>query len=266
MYETIGRSPVEWAGKTAPEVRETAERDGSVLVVPVASLEQHGPHMPTITDTLLCTAVVRTGAEAAAEDDVPVLTTPPVWTGQSRHHLPFGGTASLDVRTLLSVLEHLAETTLGNGFDALLFTNGHGGNVNTLGTAVQEIGEARDAEVLGLTYFDVAPDAVASIRESETGGISHAGEMETSVMLHLRPDLVREDRIEGTPNRKPYEGESEDLMDSGYLSVGRPFSAYTESGTLGQPELATAEKGEAFFEAFRDGFAGLLRELHAAHA
>ena len=266
MYDSIGRSPVEWAGRTAPEVRELAERDGSVLVVPVASLEQHGHHMPTITDTLLCTAVVQTGAEAAAEDDVPVLTTPPVWTGQSRHHLPFGGTASLDVRTLLSVLEGVAETTLENGFDALLFVNGHGGNVNTLGTAVQEIAEVQDAEVLGLTYFGLAPDAIESIRESEIGGISHAGEMETSMMLHLRPDLVREDRIEATPNEKPYAGESEDLMDSGYLSVGRPFSAYTESGALGRPELATAERGEAFFEAFRDGFADLLREIHGAHA
>jgi creatinine amidohydrolase len=266
MYETIGRSPVEWAGRTAPEVRETAERDGSVLAVPVGSLEQHGPHMPTITDTLLCTAVVRAGAEAAAEDDVPVLVTPPVWTGQSRHHLSFGGTASLDVRALLSVLEQLAGTTLGNGFDALLFVNGHGGNVNVLGTAVQEVAEAQDAEVLGLTYFALASDVVASVRESETGGISHAGEMETSMMLHLRPDLVREDRIEATPNEKPYRGESEDLMDAGYLSVGRPFSAYTESGALGRPELATAEKGEAFFEGFSEGLADLLREINGEHA
>jgi creatinine amidohydrolase len=89
--------------------------------------------------------------------------------------------------------------------------------------------------------------------------------METSLMLHLRPDLVREDRIEATPNEKPYGGESEDLMDPGYLSAGRPFSAYTESGALGRPELATAEKGEAFFEGFRDAFADLLREVHAAH-
>jgi creatinine amidohydrolase len=265
MYDTIGRSPVEWAGRTAPEVRETAERDGSVLVVPVASLEQHGHHMPTITDTLLCTAVVQHGAEAAAEADVPVLMTPPVWTGQSRHHLPFGGTASLDVRTLLSVLEHVAETTLGNGFDALLFVNGHGGNVNLIGNAVQEVAETADAEVLGLTYFHLASDVVASVRESDVGGISHAGELETSMMLHLRPDLVREELIEATPNRKPYAGESEDLTESGYLSAGRPFTAYTESGALGRPELATAEKGEAFLEGFCDAFADVLEEVHAAH-
>ena len=265
MYDAIGRSPVEWAGKTAPKVRETAERDGSVLVVPVASLEQHGPHMPTVTDTLLCTAVTQTGAEAAAEGGVPVLITPPVWTGQSRHHLAFGGTASLDVRTLLSVLEHVADTTLENGFDALVFVNGHGGNVSLLGAAVQEIAEVQDAEVLGLTYFDLAPEVVEAVRESDVGGISHAGEMETAMMLHLRPDLVREDLIEATPNRKPYEGEPEDLMDSGYLSAGRPFSAYTESGALGRPELATAENGAAFFETFRDGFADLLREVHGEH-
>lgn len=266
MYDTIGRSSVEWAGKTAPEIRETAERDGSVLVVPVASLEQHGKHMPTITDTLLCSAVVQTAAETAAEADVPVLTTPPVWTGQSRHHLSFGGTASLDVRTLLTVLEQVAETTLENGFEALLFVNGHGGNINLIGNAVQEIAETQDAEVLGLTYFHLAADVVESVRESDIGGISHAGELETSMMLHLRPDLVREDRIEATPNRKPYAGESEDLTASGYLSVGRPFSSYTASGALGRPELATAEKGEAFFEGFREALADVLEEVHVANA
>jgi creatinine amidohydrolase len=266
MYEAIGRSPVEWAGKTAPEVRTTAEREGSVLVVPVASLEQHGRHMPTITDTLLCTAVVRTGAESAAEDDVPVLVMPPVWTGQSRHHLPFGGTASLDVRTLLSVLEGVAATTLENGFDALLFVNGHGGNVHLVGNAVQEVAAVQDAEVLGLTYFNLAPEVVESVRESDVGGIAHAGELETSLMLHLRPDLVREEAVEATPYEKPYEGESEDLTESGYLASGRPFSSYTESGAVGRPELATAEKGEAFFEGFSDAFAGLLEEVHAEHA
>lgn len=266
MYDTIGTSPVEWAGKTAPEVRAAAERDGSVLVVPVASLEQHGNHLPTITDTLLCTAVVQTAAERAAEDDVPVLITPPVWSGQSRHHLPFGGTASLDVPTLMDVLAHVADTTLENGFDALLFVNGHGGNVSTIGTAVQEIAEDQDAEVLGLTYFKLAGEMVDSVRESERGGIAHGGEMETSMMLHLRPDLVRDDEVAGTPYDKPYDGEHEDLTDSGTISTGRPFTEYTESGAAGRPELATAEKGEAFFDGFCAALADTLSAIHANHA
>ncbi|MFB6149422.1 MAG: creatininase family protein, partial [Halobacteriales archaeon] len=102
------------------------------------SLEQHGDHLPTITDTLLVSAVAQEGAHRAHEQDVPVLLTPTVWTGQSRHHLPFGGTASLDVETLLDVLEGIAETTLQNGFDALVLVNGHGGNVALIQNAVQE--------------------------------------------------------------------------------------------------------------------------------
>lgn len=266
MYDAIGRSPVEWAGKTAEEVLEAAERDGSVLVVPVASLEQHGRHMPTITDTLLCTAVVQTAAEQAADEGVPVLITPPVWSGQSRHHLGFGGTVSLDVPTLVAVLDHVADTALENGFDALLLVNGHGGNVSTIGTAVQEIAEDQDAEVLGLTYFQLAGGTVADVRESERGGIAHAGELETSMMLHLRPDLVREDRVEGTPYDKPYDGEHQDLTDSSYISTGRPFESYTESGAAGRPALATAEKGEAFFEGFCDALSALLGSIHDRHA
>lgn len=263
MYESIGASPVEWAGKTYEEILARADRDGSVLVVPVASLEQHGRHMPTITDTLLCSAVAQTGAErAAADDDVPVLLTPPVWSGQSRHHLPFGGTASLDSRTLLSVLEHVADTTLENGFDAILLVNGHGGNVSLLGSAVGEIGEQQDAEVLGVTYFQLAGEEISEIRESDIGGIAHAGELETSMLLHLRPDLVDEERAEGTPYDKPYDGEREDLLDSGVVAAGRPFSEYTESGAAGAPELATAEKGERFFETYCGAFADLLVEVH----
>ncbi|MFB6310975.1 MAG: creatininase family protein [Salinirussus sp.] len=265
MYDSIGRSPVEWAGKSAPEVVETAEEDGSVLIVPVASLEQHGQHMPTITDTLLCTAVVQTAAEQAAEAAVPVLITPPVWSGQSRHHRSFGGTASLDVPTLMAVLEHVADTTLENGFDALLFVNGHGGNISTIGTAVQEIAETQEAEVLGLTYFQLAGDMVAEVRDSELGGIAHAGEMETSMMLHLRPDLVDEDRAEGTPYDKPYDGEHGDLTDAGTISTGRPFEAYTDTGAAGRPELASAEKGAAFFEGFTDALADVIESIHEHH-
>jgi creatinine amidohydrolase len=253
-----------WAGKTASEIEAIGDADESVAVVPVGSVEQHGPHLPVATDTILATAVTALGVERVS--DLPVVVTPPVWTGNSPHHMSFGGTISIGVRGLLDVLERVAESVFANGFDALLFVNGHGGNTDVLGSAVQEIAEVQDAEVLGLTYFQLAPEVVESVRESDVGGIAHAGELETSMMLHLRPDLVREDAIEATPYEKPYEGESEDLTESGYLASGRPFSSYTESGAVGRPELATAEKGEAFFEGFRDAFAGLLEEVHDEHA
>lgn len=265
VYDAIGSSPVDWASMTAPEVRELATQDGSVLVVPVGSLEQHGHHLAVVTDTVLVDAIAHAGAERT-DDDVPVLVTPPVWTGHSPHHLPFGGTTSLDVETLLHVLEQIADTTLGNGFDALILLNGHGGNAALIDNAVSEIGtDHPDVEILGLSYFHLAASFIDEIRESEIGGIAHGGEFETSLMLYLRPDLVREDRITATMYEKPYEHESEDLFDSGPVSSYRPFNAYTESGAIGAPELASADKGEELLRGLGRELSDFLTDVSEKH-
>ncbi|MDX1748402.1 MAG: creatininase family protein, partial [Halobacteriales archaeon] len=192
VYAAIGESDVAWAGMTYPEIRQVAEAAGSILVVPTGSLEQHGRHLPTATDTILADAVATLGAERASAD-LPVIVTPPVWTGFSPHHLPFGGTVTLTVESLLHLLEDVAETAIENGFDALLFVNGHGGNTSVLGAAVSSIGSGNpEVQVLSINYARLAAPFIDEIRESDTGGMSHGGEFETSLMLHLRPELVRE--------------------------------------------------------------------------
>lgn len=264
-YESIGSSPVDWAGKPYPEIQDLAARDGSILVVPIGSLEQHGPHLPTITDTLLVDAVAHAGAEPAAADGVPVLVTPPIWTGNSAHHLPFGGTASIEPATLQSILKEISDSTLGNGFDTILFINGHGGNVSSLGVAVNDIGRDHpETEVIGITYFELAADFIDDIRESDHGGMGHAGEFETSLMLHIRPKLVQSDLTEGTRYAKPYSYEGGDMFTNSPLTVYRPFSAYSEQGAAGKPELATAEKGAAILDGLGDALCDLLSEIHGA--
>lgn len=266
VYESIGASPVDWAGKPYPEIVEIAERDGSLLVVPVGSIEQHGPHLPTATDTLLVDAVAHTGAESASAGGVPVLVSPPVWTGNSAHHLPFGGTLSVDTDTLRAALRGVAETTLDNGFDAVLFLNGHGGNVATVGAAVHEIGHDHPtAEIMGLTYFELARAFIDDIRDSRPGGMGHAGEFETSLMLHLRPDLVHSDQIDGTHYTTPYEHEAGDMFASGPLTVHRPFAAYTDRGAAGDPSLATAEKGAELLDRLGDALRDLLGAVHESN-
>jgi creatinine amidohydrolase len=256
-------TPASWAGKPYREITAVGESDGSVAVVPVGSVEQHGHHLPVATDTLLADAVARLGAERVG-DDVPLLVTPPVWTGNSPHHLPFGGTISVGVRCLLDVLERVADGVLANGFDALLFLNGHGGNASTIDDAVSVVGDAHpEAEVLGLTYFELAASFVHEVRESDTGGMAHAGEFETSLLLHLRPDLVDEDAIEGTPMDEPYERDGRDLLESGPLSVYRTFEEYSASGAVGDPHLATAETGAAIYERLGDELEDLLATIHA---
>jgi len=263
VYDTIGASPVAWAGKPYPAVRDVAERDGSTVVVPIGSLEQHGHHLPTSTDTILADAVATTAAERAA-DAMPVLVTPPIWTGHSPHHTPFGGTASLDGDDLLALLESVAETVLREGFDGLLLLNGHGGNGALVSSATSTIGAVhRAAEVLGVTYFDLGAERIGEIRDSDRGGAGHAGEVETSMLAHLRPDLVDLDAAEGTPWESPYDRSRDDLSHPGPLSAYADFDAYSETGAVGTPELATAEKGERFFEVFVDEVGDVLERLHA---
>lgn len=261
VYDAIGTAPRSWAGQTAGAVRDIGGADGSVLVLPLASLEQHGPHLPTATDTILATAIAHHGAAAA--DDVPTLVLPPVWSGYSPHHTPFGGTVTVGFETMLSLIRDIVTSAVGNGFDAVVVLNGHGGNAPLVGAAVNTLGPALpDVDVVGLTYWELASAAFnEEIRTSALGGASHAGEFETSLMLHLRPDLVGVDRP--TEPRTPiYSGHGSDMHDSGPLAIYRTWDAVSESGIMGDASPATAETGAEILEVLQTALAELLHEIH----
>ena len=259
----IGSDPTHsssWTGKTAGEIRDVGEEDSSILVVPVGSVEQHGDHLPVGTDTLLAEAVATHGAELAS--DLPVVVSPPVWTGYSPHHRHFGGTLTLSFETALAVVEDVVRSGLENGFDAALLINGHGGNGPLIGAAVSEVGSANpDVELSGITYFDLAASFADEIRESDPGGIAHGGEFETSLLLHLYPELVRADG-DATPLEEPYDHGDDDLLEPGALSTYRSFEEYSATGAIGEPELASTEKGQAIFERLGTELEDLLWEIH----
>jgi creatinine amidohydrolase len=261
MESAIDVSKNSWASKPFQEIKEIGERDGSILVVPIGSIEQHGNHLPVATDTILVEAVAHFGAERVA-DEVPLLVTPTVWSGFSPHHLPFGGTISLDFDTLREMIEQTVDRALENGFDAVLLLNGHGGNMPLVDGVVNTIGSQHsDTEILGLTYFELATEFIHDIRESDNGGMAHGGEFETSLLLHLRPELVGEERT-ATYWDEPYDRGSKDLLNGGPLAVYRTFEEYSASGAIGDPELASAEKGEEIFNLLGVELEDLLREIH----
>ncbi|MGM0604854.1 MAG: creatininase family protein [Halobacteriota archaeon] len=264
VFDTIGRSGVDWAGMTYRDVSSKAKQDGSILIVPVGSLEQHGHHLPTATDTILVDAVVHGGAKAVAEE-IPVLVTPPIWTGFSAHHLPVGGTVSIDHSQLIDILSSVADTAAENGFDALFFVNGHGGNAAAVSCATEAVGASHpDLQVLGTTYFDLGSDRIDAIRKSDHGGAGHAGEVETSMILYLRPELVRESDVTGTPWETEYDRTRADLTVSGPLSVYLSFDEMSETGSVGEPEAASAENGKLFYEVFVDEIETVIRRAHDA--
>lgn len=263
MFQSPADNERRWAAKTITDVKEIAQTDGSVLIVPVGSLEQHGPHMPTCTDSLLCDEIAQAGVKKL-DDDIPVLVTPPVWTGLSPHHLPLGATISIQVETMLAVLADVASTSLENGFDAILFLNGHGGNMGVISACTKVIGpEYPNVDVLALSYFMLAEPYIDGIRDSSIGGFGHAGEFETSLMLYLHPELVYEECIEDDHREARYELQPKDLLARGPLSV---YETAADTGVLGDPTHASVEKGEAIYDVLGDELAELLEEIHAENS
>jgi creatinine amidohydrolase len=256
VYDCIGDDPHSWGGLTAGEVNETASAAGSVAVVPVGSVEQHADHMPTGTDTILVDAVAHAAVERL-DDDVPVLLTPPVWSGLSPHHMSFGGTITLSLETLLHVVEDVAGSAIETGFDAVLLLNGHGGNASLVSSATTSIGEAYpDAEALAMTYLSLIDDAVEDTPDRDDWG--HAGQVETSLMLHLRPELVDLDRASVTVREEPYE----EQYRKGNLTVYRRFDEFTEAGSVGDGTAASAAYGERLLDGIGRELSAVLEDVH----
>jgi len=265
MLQSALKSDVSLVGSTAPKIREMGSQDGSTIIIPVGSVEQHGHHLPVATDSLLASAVANAAGEAVAEE-VPLLVAPVVWMGYSPHHTSFGGTVTGEFDTLHELLEQVADSVLENGFDAVLFLNGHGGNTALVDAAVSTVGRKHsEVEVLGLTYFELANSFIDDIRESETGGMAHGGEFETSLMLHLYPDLVDKDDNPAVNWEEHYDLGGQDLLEGGPLSVYRPFEAYSDSGAIGNPGLASGEKGERIFDGISEELSTLLVEIHESN-
>ena len=132
---------VEWARMTAPDLRAIAAREGALAILPAGSLEQHGPHLPVITDTASASAAAIAAARLVA-NDVPVAVLPGLWLGLSEHHLPFGGTISVDYAAYRAILESVVRSLRAVGFARLLIVNGHGGNIDPLAVACRELAVA----------------------------------------------------------------------------------------------------------------------------
>ena len=244
-----------WSRMTAPELREAARAD-TLVILPVASVEQHGPHLATGTDTALGDAVALRTAQKLAAAGHRVVVLPCVWHGLAEHHMDFGGTITLDQPTFLAVLRGIAGSVFRHGFRRLMLLNAHGGNTDAIGVAVSEIGdEWPDRRVAGGTYWLVAPEAFAGILEDQPG-VMHACEAETSLMLHVTQGTVRMEKLaeaHGPHSNRP-------AGQPRALAVRRNWQSISPSGVIGDARRASAAKGEALLEALGVRLAGVLGE------
>ncbi len=235
---------------TALELRQV-QRDKVLVLAPIAACEQHGQHLPTFTDTILVTGVAD-GVEKKLPDRV--LQLPTLWFGASHHHLRFGGTLSAGVDTHVDMLCELLVPLLDDGYQRVLILNGHGGNIDTMQTALRRLQPGYTAKQLcAASYWDLAANELAALAEGPRKNMGHACEFETSMVLALRPELVRADKIKNDP------APSEPALRG--LYVGEDMHQRTQRGAVGYPELASADKGRRFLQAAIDRTVEVVQAL-----
>jgi creatinine amidohydrolase len=208
----------------------------ALVVVPVGSTEQHGPHLATGTDAALVTEIARRSAEAAVRPET-ILLAPTLAYGASDHHLPFGATLSLSVETFGLVLGDLLASAARAGCRRVFVLNGHGGNTASCAIAVSEA--ARAHELLCATGIYSQLLDPTSIDAPIPG---HAGRFETSLMLVVAPDGVQPDEARPSP------GGAARTLPRG-LVVADPSRWGELEGFTDRPETASADVGEALLEA-----------------
>jgi creatinine amidohydrolase len=234
-----------------PEVKKLKVAT-KIVVLPLGSFEQHGPHLPLTTDTDIVTAVAR-----ALERERPkkILCLPTLWPGHSTHHLAFPGTLSVSQMPYIQLALELCRSIVRMGARKVFLLNGHGGNDVPLRAALRELKtEFPTVRFVFASYWSIAAKSITSVRESGPGGLGHACEMETSLMLHLHPERVkmRLARRDGPRHTDAYR--RSDMLYGRPVYFVNEFHEVSRSGTIGRPELASAKKGRRFLE-------GIAREV-----
>lgn len=235
---------------TWPELREVP-RDKVLVLAPIAACEQHSQHLPAFTDTILCTGVAD-GVEKRLPDRV--LQLPTLWMGASHHHLRFGATLSASVDTHVDMLCDLIQPLLDDGYQRVLILNGHGGNIDTMQMALRRLQPRYTTkQMTAASYWDLAAKELAELAEGPRKNMGHACEFETSMVMALRPELVRKDKIKDDP--PPPEPVLRGLY------IAEDMHQRTQRGAVGYPELASPEKGRKFLQAAIDRTVEVIEAL-----
>ena len=251
-----------------PEIREVVKED-RVVMLPTGSIEQHGLHLPMNTDSALCYEVCRRTAERIPDE---VLLMPPVIYGYAPHHMDFPGNMSIEGVTFLRYVRDIVVGLAHHGFKRVLIVNGHGSNQIYVDAAARQAIIDTEGKVLcaALSYWNIACFAQTAkrIRDSGPGGMSHAGESETSMYLAMKPELVDMDKATdwlGAPDIP-------DNFKHELIGLSRPpsrpvislipyWSSISPNGVYGAATKGTKEKGEQLFEAAAEGLAEIITDL-----
>lgn len=212
------------------------------VILTMAATEQHGAHLPLATDRLI-------GEHFANEVHklIPnkVLILPSISIGCSSHHMDFSGSLTISHDTFIRQVEDIIHSVIQHGFTNIILLNSHGGNQAVGQVLVEKLGfENPTINIVMVTWWKLVSDALFSLNESGKGGVGHAGEFETSLMLQIAPHLVHQDKKEIGKHTATFSWNEGDMLRGTKVSYYRSTKEMTTNGIFGNPEFATLEKGE----------------------
>jgi creatinine amidohydrolase len=247
----LGLQQFRYEKLTWPEIND-AVAAGKIPIVPTGAVEQHGPHLPLDVDMLLSTSVALAAGQRIPEK---VLVLPSVSYGYTGHVMDFPGTINIHYEHFIEHVLDITKSLAYHGFKKILLLNGHGSNMPNLDLVARRCNLETDAQCAFTAWWlllTVDPQFLPRWRQSKfPGGCAHACELETSVYMYLAPEDVRMDMIKSgkiTFNEEKSRYRYNDLFGHGPVQVTSWTSSYSDSGVLGEAELATREKGKLAFE------------------
>ena len=266
-------SPAAWPSRLWAEVSahdfSLAQTNGlaaeTIAILPVAAVEQHGPHLPLNVDAALLQGVID-AALPQLPADLPVLFLPPQNIGFSTEHTSFAGTLTLSPTTIMALWTEIGACVARAGIKKLLLLNGHGGQVSVMDIVARELRMQHGLLVYSSSWFSLPlPEEVnAQFSAHEHRFGIHAGQIETSMMLHLAPHTVHMERAENWRSTSQDRSEKYAVLGNGRSAkMGWAIEDYNASGAVGDAAGASAEKGERVVRGAAASLVQLLGELHA---
>jgi len=262
LMECSLSTPQPAEGTAPPPAPARPDLTGRIVVASIGHTEQHGLHLPCSTDTIIAQAIAD-GIAAAAPDGTVCL---PAWPyGVSTHTRQFPGTLNLGGRVFedffLAVVARLVQLKA----EMIFFSNAHGGNHSFLVNVVKYAGEQWPGAFVATEFLHTTGPALKAHRSTKRGGTGHGCEVETSFILHLRPDLVHMERARPETNFISTPNYYMDWIEGGRIIANPPWTDDTLTGIYGDPTPATADKGALWLRAAIDEKRGLLDEIRLQH-